>query len=93
MKAHDRETLGDAASDAQAPEPRAASATSEQVRPLRDVELEHVRFALHVCNGNKSQAAQALGISRDTLYRKIAEFDLASSVEAGPAESTRGPSR
>jgi sigma-54 dependent transcriptional regulator, acetoin dehydrogenase operon transcriptional activator AcoR len=92
MRPHDGETPGDDASDAQGAEPRACSATSEQVRPLREVELEHVRFALHVCNGNKSQAAQALGISRDTLYRKIAEFNLASSVEAGSVEPTRGPS-
>ena len=93
MKPPDRETLGDDASDAQGPEPRACSAASERVRPLRDVELEHVRFALDVCGGNKSQAAQALGISRDTLYRKIAEFNLTSSIEAGSLDVTRGPSR
>jgi DNA-binding NtrC family response regulator len=45
------------------------------VRPLREVEAEHVRFALRACNGNKKRAAEALGISRDTLYRKLADLE------------------
>lgn len=45
------------------------------VRPLREIEEEHVQFALRACNGNKKRAAEALGISRDTLYRKLADFE------------------
>lgn len=50
------------------------------VRTLREVEEEHVQYALRVSNGNKKRAAAALGISRDTLYRKIAEFGLTKNA-------------
>ena len=54
----------------------------QRVRSLRDVESEHVQYALRVSNGNKMRAAQALGISRDTLYRKIAAYGLTSSPDS-----------
>lgn len=59
------------------------------VRPLREVEEEHVQFALRVCNGNKKRAAEALGISRDTLYRKLADLEerlvqTGGRMHAGP---------
>lgn len=44
--------------------------------PLRDVERDHIRRVLHAVNWNKKRAAQVLDISRETLYRKIAEFAL-----------------
>ena len=63
--------------------------TVERVRSLREVEVEHVQYALRVSNGNKKQAALALGISRDTLYRKIAEFTPTASDAAATTASTR----
>ena len=46
--------------------------------PLRlaDLETWAITEALRQAHGNKSLAAQILGISRDTLYRKIHELDL-----------------
>ncbi len=46
--------------------------------PLRLAELESwaIAEALRQAHGNKSLAAQMLGISRDTLYRKIHELNL-----------------
>jgi DNA-binding NtrC family response regulator len=60
--------LGDAAS----------SALSEGV-PRESLSLERleeiaVRQALHVCGGNRTRAAALLGISRDTLYRKLRQM-------------------
>lgn len=71
--------------------PGADAAQGEvRVRSLREVEDAHVRFALRVFRGNKKRTAAALGISRDTLYRKIADLDAlgdergASTVDGEP---------
>ncbi len=45
--------------------------------PLRDVERDHIRRVLDALQWNKKRAAQVLQISRETLYRKIADFALA----------------
>jgi sigma-54 dependent transcriptional regulator, acetoin dehydrogenase operon transcriptional activator AcoR len=41
--------------------------------PLRDVEIALIRKAVADARGNVAQAAQALGISRATVYRKLAK--------------------
>jgi DNA-binding NtrC family response regulator len=46
---------------------------SLSLRTLNDLLLEHVQFVLNACNGNKSQAAKILGISRRTLYSYLKE--------------------
>lgn len=43
---------------------------------LQDMEKELIRTTLENCCGNKSQAAQQLGISRKTLYEKIARYRI-----------------
>ena len=50
--------------------------------PLKLVELEAwaIAEAMRQAHGNKSTAAHILGISRDTLYRKLREIGLASEV-------------
>jgi sigma-54 dependent transcriptional regulator, acetoin dehydrogenase operon transcriptional activator AcoR len=47
-----------------------AAATAPRV-PLRDVEIALIREAVAQAGGNVQQAAQALGISRATIYRKL----------------------
>lgn len=44
---------------------------SRRVMTLEQVEAEHLRRAMEVSDGNLSKAADLLGISRQTLYRKI----------------------
>jgi transcriptional regulator with PAS, ATPase and Fis domain len=44
--------------------------------PLRDIERDHISRVLAAVGWNKKKAAQILQISRETLYRKIAEFAL-----------------
>ena len=82
MKSHDEigEITGQTPVDEGGRPQAGPSLSVQRVRTLREVEEEHVQYALRVSNGNKKRAAEALGISRDTLYRKIAEFGLTSNA-------------
>lgn len=44
------------------------------VRPLADVERDYIKSVLRAVGGNRSRAAQKLGIGEATLYRKIKQF-------------------
>jgi two-component system response regulator HydG len=46
-----------------------------ELAPLAEVERRYVLRVLEAAGGNKSLAAQTLGITRKTLYRKLSEFD------------------
>ena len=50
---------------------RDAINNSREVAPLDEVEQQHVNKAVERCHGNISQAAEMLGITRQTLYKKI----------------------
>lgn len=43
---------------------------------LSDLETRYIKRALHQANGNKREAAQMLGISLSTLYRKMEEYHI-----------------
>jgi transcriptional regulator of acetoin/glycerol metabolism len=47
-----------------------------QLTAMEQVELEAILSALGRCRGNKVNAARELGISRSTLYRKMASYQL-----------------
>ena len=63
----------------EAADPTKALARGEAV-PLRallaDVERRAIRLALATCSGNRTRAAERLGISRRQLFEKIREYDL-----------------
>ncbi len=46
------------------------------VKPLAEIEKLAIEHALGVCGGNKTRAAQLLGISRQTLRTKLKEYAL-----------------
>ena len=52
-----------------------------RVRPLAEIEKLAIEHALGVCEGNKTRAAQQLGISRQTLRTKLKEFALGDDTE------------
>jgi two-component system response regulator HupR/HoxA len=58
----------------------AADGAPDVVRPLEPlvekVEVEEIRKALVLCDGNKTKAADTLGISRFTLQRKMEKYHL-----------------
>ena len=43
---------------------------------VRNAEVQALQQALSLCNGNKTQAAELLGIGRRTLYDKLEQFGL-----------------
>ncbi|MBI1799778.1 MAG: sigma-54-dependent Fis family transcriptional regulator [Candidatus Eisenbacteria bacterium] len=59
---------------------------TDAVRPLAEVEKMAIEHALRVCDGNKTRAAQQLGISRQTLRTKLKEYAILDDAdEADPA--------
>jgi len=73
--------------------PTAAPLQGLGEQPLSMERLEHVAIqqALRLCQGNRTKAASLLGISRDTLYRKLRQA-TGGAGKAG-AGSTESPSR
>ena len=60
---------------------RAAPATGGDegpLLPLADVERRHILRVVVASGGNKTLAADTLGITRKTLYRKLQEYGAAS---------------
>jgi DNA-binding NtrC family response regulator len=53
------------------------------VRPLLEIEQMAIAHALGVCSGNKTRAAQLLGISRQTLRTKLKELRMDDDEGAG----------
>jgi len=48
---------------------------------LDELEQVAIERALRLCNGNRTRTAALLGISRDTLYRKMRDLKVRSSSE------------
>ncbi len=54
---------------------RSKETPAEQpIKSLKDLERQAINEALLLCNGNKSQAAKRLGISRKTFYKWLREM-------------------
>lgn len=56
---------------------RTAAIVSEAIHrqaPLREVERSYIQEVLRQTGGNKSRAAELLGLDRKTLYRKLEEY-------------------
>ncbi len=50
--------------------------TAEQPLALDEMERVAIERSLRLCDGNRTRAAALLGISRDTLYRKIRDLKI-----------------
>jgi two-component system response regulator AtoC len=61
------------------PEAAPPTGTADGGRPtiptLEEVELAHIRRVLEICGGNRTLAAQHLGITRQTLAKKVGSTD------------------
>jgi transcriptional regulator of acetoin/glycerol metabolism len=78
--AHLPEDLADDLLAARAARPAKAVADAEA--DLRLLEAHTVARVVEVCQGNLSEAARRLGISRNTLYRKLGRQGAAGDLQA-----------
>jgi len=46
------------------------------IKPLEEIEKQHIKYALEGLSGNLTKTAKALGISLSTLKRKVKDFNL-----------------
>jgi transcriptional regulator of acetoin/glycerol metabolism len=50
--------------------------TGDTVPTLDELERAHILRVLELCEGQKTKAAQLLGINRTTLWKKLRQFGL-----------------
>jgi two-component system response regulator AtoC len=60
-----------------------ASSDPEELLSLEEVERRYVYRVLAATGGNKTQAAQILGLDRRTLYRKLERYEQNESADSG----------
>ncbi len=53
-----------------------AERPGEPVLTLKELELRHIERVLRYCDGNRTRAAEVLGVSRATLHNKIKKYGL-----------------
>ncbi len=56
-----------------AEQPHREPAPANPLRSLREMESEHIRKVLDACGGNRTRAAEILGVSSVTLWRKLSK--------------------
>src|SRR5215472_4282411 len=90
LSAGDKLDASDIYLDDPARRPASSGATSPYVLPagvtLEQWEDEAIREALRHANGNKSQAARALGLSRNALRYRLTKIGVPDSPEKGDSE-------
>lgn len=58
------------------PRPRSATGVSKGLMTLKDLEKTKIVETLNAFKGNKANTAKALGIGRNTLWRKLKEYEI-----------------
>ena len=70
-----------------APPGAASSLTFEPGKPLQEMEEAYIRLTLKYANNNRMRAAEILGISLRTLYKRLADFAKAEAASSANAEA------
>jgi DNA-binding NtrC family response regulator len=58
-----------------------------EVRPLEEIEMEVIRFAISHYRGQMSEVARRLQIGRSTLYRKLEHLGLEDGPDSGKKDT------
>jgi len=61
--------------------PETGALSRRLLSPLESIERDAITQSLLDAHGNKAKAAEALGMSRATIYRKIHEFGIVTSAQ------------
>ena len=51
--------------------------------PLDEIERRHILKVMDAVGGNKTMAAQILGLDRKTLYRKLERYGALAPLKSG----------
>jgi len=70
--------------------PAALSRADAALVPLEDVERSHIESVLHKVHWHQGRAADILGISPKTLYRKIREYGFRRPTHTPPSSPSAG---
>jgi DNA-binding NtrC family response regulator len=70
---------------------RAAGVEASELVALEEIERRYILRVLEAVHGNKSRAAQVLGLDRKTLYRRLERYG-ALAVEAEPTNGAHAQS-
>jgi len=65
----------------------ASPMTFEPGKPLQEMEEAYIRLTLKYANNNRMRAAEILGISLRTLYKRLADFAKADQTSTANAEA------
>jgi DNA-binding NtrC family response regulator len=63
------------------------ASNADEVVSLDELERRYILRVIKLVEGNKSRAAQLLGLDRRTLYRKLDRYRRAEGLEADTAET------
>jgi DNA-binding NtrC family response regulator len=63
----------------------------EHLSSLDELEKDYIKYLLKVTRGNVRQTAKILGISRTTLYNKLAKYEIRAESRAHPGTPRRRP--
>jgi two-component system response regulator HydG len=70
----DEVRAGDLPEELGLPAAEPSKPSGDVLRPLAEVEREHILAVLAACGGSQSDAARVLGIGRNTLWRKLQSY-------------------
>jgi len=69
------------------PSSPSSTLTFEPGKPLQEMEEAYIRLTLKYANNNRMRAAEILGISLRTLYKRLADFAKADEASPDKAEA------